>query len=152
MSVAASSPFVMSPLLDSSYQTWTLDHFDKTGPYQMVYVREFSEDKKQVMIRTLDWENDECLTKARNLVANRLVAALQLNGDGVVLYVSEKLKPNFEKDKEYQVVYQGTDSTATICSPRGTAFLNETEFADSTAWFREFCITSAQRRQTGVNK
>lgn len=146
---ASSSPFAMSQLLDSEYKTWSLEEgLEKTGPFQMVYVREFSKDKKQVMIRTMDWDNDECLVKARALVANRLVAALQYNGDGVVLYVSEKLKPNFERGKEYQVVYQGKDSNTTVCSPRGTSFFNETKFAESAKWFQQFCVTSAKRRQT----
>lgn len=144
-----SSPFSMCQLLDSGHHTWSLvEGLEKTGPFQMVYVREFSKDKKQVMIRTMDWDNDECLVKARALVANRLVAALQYNGDGVVLYVSDKLKSNFERGKEYQVVFQGKDSNETVCSPRGTSFMNETKFAEITAIFKEFCVASAKRRQT----
>ncbi|ADI37870.1 hypothetical protein [Waddlia chondrophila] len=145
MSIQGDYPFSMSPLLDSGFKTWTVD-FEETIQYQMVYVREFSEDKKQVMIRTLDWENDECLTKARNLVANRLIGALQTNKEGVVLWVSDKLKPNFEKGRELKVVYQGKDTSTDICDLRGIAFLNETKFAETTPWFREFCIKSAQRR------
>lgn len=144
----SSSPFVMSQLLDSNYETWSLDCFEKNGPAQFVYVREFSEDKTEIRIRTLDWGNDECLVKARNLVGNRLLAIVQRKGDEVILSVSEKLKENFERGREIKIVYQGKDSSETICEPRGTAFLTEKMFAETTSFFKEFCETSVQRRKT----
>lgn len=147
----SSSPFVMSKLFGSEYETWTLDLFDKKdtrGPVHMVYIREFSEDKSEVRIRTFDWKNDECLVKARNLVGNRLLASLQQKKEGIVLTVSEKLKDNFEKGRPIKIVYQGVDSSETICEPIGTAFLTERMFAETTDFFKEFCVTSAKRRQT----
>lgn len=143
----SSSPFVMSPLLDSDYNTWTLDCFEDKGAVQFVYVREFSEDKSEIRIRTLDWENDECLANARNLVGNRLLASLQNKGGGVVLYVSEKLRDNFERGKAIKIVYQGKDSSETICTPRGTSFLTEKMFAETTQFFQQFCVASAKRRK-----
>lgn len=149
------SPFSMSPLLDSDFQTWSLvEGLEKTGPYQMVYITGFSKDKKKVKIETLDWNNDKCIDPqfARKLVADRSIAALQYNGDGVVLYVSEKQKDNFKRHKDYKVVYQGQGkkSDKKICSPRGTSFLNETKFAETTPWFKHFCISSVERRKSPI--